>query len=543
MNMSSPFRRLPSVTVVIGILTLIAIRLICPFFGRLPMLTLAAGLLAYAIVWLLRRLQSSDREQGIAALFVIAFYTCSALTSVKPEAVTSAGIPSDHTGFYPALAESFLQLKLTLPVEPDPRLLAAANPYLPDRDYPFVWDAAFYNGRYYVYHGITPILTLFLPFRIVTQRSLPIQFGLLVFLAAGFVGSVCVLERARKACGFREPITTIRVLSVLLLGFASLCPLVLRRPSVYEVAIGSAYCFSMWGAYFLIPQFQRRGRAGALLASLCFGLSVGSRPTFGLTGGLLLLAFALQIRAQWKSERWASVYRSFPLLAPFALSLFVLGLYNKLRFDSWTEFGVRYQLDHLDMYNMKASVANMFRGAAYYLFSTPGYSTHFPGVRAGQPSQPFGLAPHAGLHEDVLGVFGAIPICCFIALAPFVAWYRKCRSLLAFTALLVGFAGTMILAVSNVGVSARYQLDFVPALLLASILVFYGLCDRKPLWLWGVAQFLWVPAACFSIAVGVLSSVANLQNDSLKKYHPSTYQMMRTLIWPEGKRFDDVGQP
>lgn len=508
-------------------------------FGRVPMLMLVAGFGVWAAYCLLQQFRSGYRQQGIVALIVIAFYGCSAITSVKPEELTTVSSASDAKGFYQAVTESFLRFELTLPVQPDPGLLAAANPYSPKRDYPFVWDASYYKGKYYVYHGITPILTLFLPFRLITQHSLPTHFSLLILLSAGFLGSLCVLNRARKICGLQNPPTSIQILSVFLLGFASMCPLVLRRPSVYEVAIGSAYCFSMWGLFFLLGQFEGRGPVGALLASLFFGLCVGSRPTFGVTSGLLLLAFALQVREHWKAQRFSCVYRGLALLIPFAVVMFVLGIYNKLRFDAWTEFGLHYQLDHLDMYNMNLDRAKMLRGLAYYLFSTPIYSTHFPGIHANLTSRPFQLGPHPGIHEDVLGVFRAIPVTCFIVLTPIVAWYRRSRPLLVLVGGLFGFGCLMVVAVSNVGVSARYELDFVPSLLIASILVLYGVYGRTSHWPRRLFELLWVPVACFSILVGIMASVADTQNASLKTYHPSIYQSLRQLAWPKGARFDE----
>ncbi|HEY5957495.1 MAG TPA: hypothetical protein VIV60_13105 [Polyangiaceae bacterium] len=534
-----PFLRpLRNLTVSILVITLIAMWLTQAHFGRVPVLMLVAGLALYATCYLIRWLQPGYREQAIAAAVVISFYFCSAITSVKPEEVTTVPDATHLTGFYQGLTESLLKGQLTLPVKPEQGLINAANPYAPGRNYPFVWDASYYQGKYYIYFGLTPVMTLFLPFRVLTQRSLPNPFALLIFLVAGFIGSLFALDRARRRCGIKRPTVPIQVLTVLLLGFASMSPLVLRRPAIYEVAISSAYCFSMWGLYSLIRYFERQSSGSAFLASLFFALTVGSRPTYGVLAGLLAIATAVLIHSRWKLDGWAVVYRMAPLWAPIGSMVFLIGLYNKLRFDDWTEFGLRYQLDHLDMYNMKVNVANALRGAAYYLFSTPLYSPHFPGIHGNLTTHPFSLGRHPGIHEDVIGVFGAIPVTCFVALGPLVAWYRKSRWLFLITAGLTGFAGFMVFAVSNIGVSARYELDFVPSLLLASTLAFYGLCSHGNRVLRAAAEILWVPAACFSITVGIMASVSDFQNSSLQTHYPSTYRVMRQLLWPEGKQFD-----
>lgn len=527
-----PLRNYSSALVFVS---LILIWLMFSQFGRVPALLLGATLVIYAMCHIIGRLQSGYREQAIAASLVIAFYACSALTSVKPENITSVPAATEPPGFYPGLTESLLKGELTLPVKPGEGLLKAANPYQPGRNYPYVWDASYYQGKYYIYFGITPVLTLFLPFRVLAQRPLPTHFALLTFLVAGFIGSLFVLERARRKCGILRPAVPIQVLTVFVLGLGNVGPLMLRRPSVYEVAISSAYCFSMWGFYCLIGYFQNLSLRRALLASLFLGLAVGSRPTYGVTSGLIMIAAMTTVWLCWKVDGWGMALRVFVLVAPMATVALVLGLYNKLRFDSWTEFGLRYQLDHLDMYNMKLNVTNALHGAAFYLFSTPIYSQHFPGIRTNLNTHPFQLGNHVGLNEDVLGVLGAFPVTCFIVLIPFVAWYRRSRWTLLLATSLVGLAGFMVFAVSNVGISARYEQDFLPSFLLASTLAFYGTRRRGNGVFHGIAQALWVPAACFSILVGMLAPISDYQNNSLESYHPSTYRVLRQLLWSEGK--------
>jgi hypothetical protein len=531
-------RPLRNSTVALTFVSLIVIWLNFAQFGRVPMVLLVAGLAIYGASNGIRRLQPGYREQAITASLVIVFYACSALTSVKPEDLTSVHGVTHLSGFYQGLTENLLKGELTIPVKPEEGLLKAANPYAPGRNYPFVWDASYFQGKYYIYFGLTPVITLFLPFRVLTQHSLPNHFALLAFLVAGFIGSLFALDRARRKCGIQRPSIPIQILTVLVLGFASVSPLVLRRPAVYEVAISSAYCFSMWGLYCWIGYFERRSLRFALLTSLFLGLAVGSRPTYGVTVGLLVIAALTTIWLRWRFDGWSVVKRILPLFAPLGSIAFVLGLYNKLRFGSWTEFGLRYQLDHIDMYNMKVNVTNALHGAAYYLFSTPLYSQRFPGIRANLSTHPFHLGHHVGIHEDVLGVFGALPVTCFVVLIPFVAWYRRSRWLFLLGMGLVGFAGFMVFAVSNIGVSARYELDALPSLLLASTLVFYATDQRATRVFHWIAQTLWVPAACFSILVGMVASISDFQNNSLETHHPATYRVLRQLLWPEGKEFD-----
>src|SRR6185503_15521505 len=106
--------------------------------------------------------------------------------------------------------------------------------------------------------------------------------------------------------------------AVAALGLSSTTPFLLRRASVYEVSLASAWCLTSTAIYFLV-----RGRFA--VAGLCLGLAVGARPPFVLAAVLPLLLVRRRHLARFA--------------APLAACLALLGLYNYLRFDSWTEFG------------------------------------------------------------------------------------------------------------------------------------------------------------------------------------------------------------
>jgi len=347
-----------------------------------------------------------------------------------------------------------------------------------------------------------------------------------------------LLERARRLCGFRLPSSTVQVISTLLLGFATIAPLLLRRVAVYEVCIACAYCFSMWGFYFLLGQggTMRRWGApgGAVLASLFMGLAAGSRPTFFATGVPLTLAFFLQVKRNWKPERWAVFYRAVSLIGPFAICIVLLGFYNKARFGSWTEFGTHYQLNLIDQFNMKFSPDKIWTGLAHYLFSWPVFTYQFPPIRVDQTSHPFHLGNHPISHEGVLGLFATVPVSVLLFASPFIAWYRKNGCFTWIVATLVGFATLMLLAVSVASVIPRYEMDFLPPILLASTLTFYATQSRDTRAISVIGEVLWIPAACYSIVIGLIASIADSGTgtpDAFKTYYAGIYSLLRVILW------------
>lgn len=68
--------------------------------------------------------------------------------------------------------DAFLKHRLSIDIEPAKELLALSNPY--DRasrtGIRFLWDRALYDGKYYSYFGITPIITVYYPYYFITGR-------------------------------------------------------------------------------------------------------------------------------------------------------------------------------------------------------------------------------------------------------------------------------------------------------------------------------------------------------------------------------------
>ena len=62
--------------------------------------------------------------------------------------------------------DAFKKGQLHLDWQVDEKLMALENPYDPEqrKGVDFLWDRAYYDGKYYSYFGITPIVTVMYPF-------------------------------------------------------------------------------------------------------------------------------------------------------------------------------------------------------------------------------------------------------------------------------------------------------------------------------------------------------------------------------------------
>jgi len=129
---------------------------------------------------------------------VLAFYSWTAATSAEsfPTELSLAG-----RDYYNHLTDALLRGRAALLVEPPPGLLALQDPYDPAQYAAFAppHDMSLFDGRYYVYWGPTPAVTLFLPARLLLLgNDLPERAALVIFSFAGLLVSLALLRSAAR---------------------------------------------------------------------------------------------------------------------------------------------------------------------------------------------------------------------------------------------------------------------------------------------------------------------------------------------------------
>src|SRR5262249_33154255 len=116
---------------------------------------------------------------------VAAFYVWTATSSQY--AFVWGTKKADH---YNLLAEGFLKGNLSLAKDPPKELLALKDPLDPVANEKYrLHDASLYNGHYYVYFGPVPVLTLYLPWLVITGWSVPNNLAVILYLLSGYIFS------------------------------------------------------------------------------------------------------------------------------------------------------------------------------------------------------------------------------------------------------------------------------------------------------------------------------------------------------------------
>jgi hypothetical protein len=446
------------------------------------------------------------------------------------------------------LADALLAGQLHLLVEPDPRLLALEDPYDPLQNYPYkLHDGLLYQGKYYLYWPLAPVVTFFIPLRLLGIYGTETA-ACVVFWFLGLFASVKLLQFLLVRCQLSPP-AWIQWLMVLGLGACNIGPFLLRDPTTYQVSIAAGFCFMFGAAYFLCSgawgEEPHRGRL--LLGSLLYGLALNSRLDLIIAFPLVVLAYVHVCRRGQEAFSRDGMKTLAALFLPPAIALFLIGLYNYARFDSWVEFGVRYQLQN--GYAKKWKVYDphfLIYHTPCYLLQPYGIDSTFPYVHLERIPI---LSPPPGsdrlVPERLGGLFVCAPVLALLLLAPFAARasVRKQHPFLLLS--VVYFMGTGLSLVGFFSfvlpiVTMRYLADFATFFLIPAF-VLWALLDEQLAtrrWRRFACRVVVVSALAYSVLVNMAIGISGYY-DRFRLVNPDQYQLLedgcetirRLFVW------------
>lgn len=298
-----------------------------------------------------------------------------------------------HRNQYELMAEAILDGRVDFAYGDEHTLSGLENPYDPNERKEagvyYHWDHAYYNGHYYMYFGVVPVVLAFLPYRILTGTALTTYHATQLFAALSIVGIFVLFYMLAKLFFKQLPHSVYLALSV---AFSVMSVWYsTAEPALYCTAITAAIMLEVWSLYFFIRavwgerQENRQilfAGIGALLGALAFGC----RPPIALANILvipMLIVFLTQRRFTWK------LLGKLVLAAlPYAVAAAALMVYNYVRFDNPFEFGQAYQLTVADQTNYRVvldlpTIGRLIRDTAGNFFAIGGLSAVFPYLRTG----------------------------------------------------------------------------------------------------------------------------------------------------------------
>jgi putative flippase GtrA len=370
--------------------------------------------------------------------------------------------------YFNLLVSGFKKGSLALDAEVPAELKASKDPYDPAMRPPGMvpHDISYYKGRYYLYFGVVPVVTLFWPFRAVTGCDLPMSLAAVVYGVGAFWIAAWLWLRVARDHFPRASLAT-KLGGLLTAGLAGGQLVLVRRASFWEVPIAAGHFHLVCtAAAVYLALRSMRPWAWLAAAGLSLGLAVGCRPTLFAAGGgvaLVVVAVAWNGAAQGTRGRLRPLIKA-ALAAGIPLAAVVAGLlwYNAARFGNPLEFGLNYQLTATG-YEAKVrhfSVTYAPFNLWVYFLAAPQWGRYFPFVH------PIRFAPHPSGYYGIEYVYGALVVCPAIWFcAMFPAWIIRRRAdgaaLFACYLFLAALGTTAVLVCFNTA-AGRYVADFLP---------------------------------------------------------------------------------
>ena len=285
---------------------------------------------------------------------ILALFLCLPLAKgvLKPE------IDSD----YNYLAESIFNGNFNLPFNVDNRLVTMTNPYDTNlrqkifngnNNNEYAWDTAFYNGNYYCYFGVVPVILTFLPFYAITKHHLPVQFAI-VFFGAIFIISSFYLLKKIVILYFKSISFIYFIFLHLLFILCSGITYSFMGNYFYSLPILAGVSFAisgllLWLDSTITTKQNSLNYKKIALGSLYFALIAGCRPQliliFFIFPFIFTKYFIIEINQKKQLNYKLLLALSLPVIP---IALFIM-YYNYARFNSIFDFGANYNLTTNDM--------------------------------------------------------------------------------------------------------------------------------------------------------------------------------------------------
>ncbi len=285
--------------------------------------------------------------------------------------------PVDYYDIYVQTFDAFQKGQFNIDFDPPEGLSTINNPYdFSERNAAglegeFLWDRAYYNGKYYSYFGAAPIFTNYYPVYWVTG-SIPTCDTVIAIngaLASLFL-ALTLLAVIRIYCPKAKLLLVVTCL--LTTSALSYIPILMNYGYMYNVACITAMMFlgiSLWSGF---TATLSKGTARYILyvvSGISLGLCAGSRPIIAVAAAIMLPRF-FSILMDKDQKILSRALEALSFVAPVIAIVSLILYYNYARFGSILDFGATYQLTVGDIHNMKL-IPSCFPLSFYYFFLIP----------------------------------------------------------------------------------------------------------------------------------------------------------------------------
>jgi len=428
-----------------------------------------------------------------------------------------------YSNYFDMQADGFLAGQTSLTIDPPAELAKLADPYdwRARTGIKFIWDASYYQGKYYLYWGAVPALIAAL-IKIIHPVVVEDQYLLLFFVIGITIFIALILGFLRKKYFPSVPAWTMAIFT-LLGGLATPLFWLVNRPNIYETAIASCQFFLIIGLYALIRGLVAKTpqRGWFLLAGFSLGASVGSRTSIVFTViFVVFVAFVLLLQKGIKQKAyWMDL-----ILLFFPLMLFAIGIawFNFARFGSIFETGLRYQLtgdalpeDLSQLFAIRYIIPNLYLNLIQPFDFTPGSFPFFIATADNSWTRFIRYPKDYFFGEQITGILYCVPFL-WLLIVPAWSLLRKGWRWVKETPvtqkdnpgpglpnwmwlmLTGGFLTVFMVNMMYLFSTMRYLADYYPLLLIITCVLLMGVIERS--------QYLRLNRGLLLIAISLLSA-------------------------------------
>ena len=390
------------------------------------------------------------------------------------------------------LVEAFEQGQIKLLAEPPAALAELDNPYDPSQrresGISYLWDHVYYEGSYYSYYGIAPVVLLFLPYHLITGYYFPCLWSVLLFGMIGILFmSKFYLAIIRKWFGSLQ--INYIIMGLIMLQISSGIWMSICRAAFYEIAISSGFACTLAGAYYLITSNVvgegKISKARGALAATFLSLAVLCRPTLAVycIASLPFFYYGYKKQRSEKDCNWSKTVKYLLCsLLPFIIFGSIQMAYNYSRFGSPLDFGIKYSLTINDFTQSEFHIQFVLMITYAFLFAAPYFQPQFPFVYSS--FQEFGTNGYYFVDDKhISGIsiglfFRALPMFGYFLSkkAYFLLESTKRKKTLILVLLPCVIAPLVIIfSVWESGYAVRYNADFSWLMLIGALLIIFVL--------------------------------------------------------------------
>lgn len=374
------------------------------------------------------------------------------------------GGTSSNNIYYQQL-DAYIKGQLHIDTEVDPNLAALTNPYDPANraGMTYLWDHAFYNGKYYCYYGHAPIYLVMLPIywisKYVPSNLFVLQLGTYFSIFAYLLAALQIIKLFIKKTNTSSIVLT---LVAMVFGSLLLCNNTYEYGGMtYRIPYAYANGFLFLTIYLFIKGYKadKSRFIYFIFAALSLVFIVLSRPLEVIYLILFLPLIVKMLIYDFKNNKKGMLLNYVPALSILLIGAIIVCVMNHARFGSILEFGEHYQLTVTDCTKNHLSIDGVLPTIFHYFIQPPHYIKESGMLSYTYYQGKFDIHPYI---TSSIGL-AFIPVSLLIVLLPFVVKRDDDISFIIFA--LASPVAIFFVAFLNycfAGVCPRYMNDFLP---------------------------------------------------------------------------------